>query len=293
MKNLLVFLVVAVVGAACFDLFDTENLIKSEGYHTETHYVTTSDGYILQVNRIPYRRHERSSHKHNRPVVFLMHGLLAASNSYVLLGHENSLAFNLADAGFDVWMGNARGNRNSRAHVSLNPDHARQKFDFFDFSWEEIGMIDVPEMIDYALKHTGREKLHYIGHSQGGTAFLVMSSMRPEYNEKLESVHLLAGVGYMKHFPNSQMSGLAALSDVIYNFALTIGMVELFPPSSDSRSVGRSADSCTGNLGYNYMCDLTGVDQIVVCFYCVFLATSFVYFYDRKNGRFKLTFNVM
>lgn len=48
-------------------------------------------------------------------------------------------------------MGNARGNAYSRSHVSLNPDDSSEKMDFFDFSWEEIALIDLPAMIDFAL----------------------------------------------------------------------------------------------------------------------------------------------
>ena len=63
-------------------------------------------------------------------------------------------------------MGNARGNKNSRFHTTLNPDDALEKYLFFDFSFEEIGTLDLPAMIDYVLEHTKRDKLHYIGHSQ-------------------------------------------------------------------------------------------------------------------------------
>lgn len=113
-------------------------------------------------------------------------------------------------------MGNARGTRNSRRHVKLNPNSRYDRGEFFDFSWEEIGSIDVANMIDYVLLHTNNTKLNYIGHSQGGTAFLVLNSMRPEYNEKIVSGHLLAGVGYKEHFPHAFLRTLAMFTSTIY-----------------------------------------------------------------------------
>lgn len=118
-------------------------------------------------------------------------------------------------------MGNARGNKNSRHHLSLNPDNDKDKLEFFDFSWEEIAIHDLPAMIDYTLASTNKEKLHYIGHSQGGTVFLVLNSLKPEYNQKIQSAHLWAGVGYQNHFPNTDLSLAARLTDTIYVSIMT------------------------------------------------------------------------
>lgn len=162
--------------------------ILREGYPCEVHTVTTPDGYILKLFRIPHSpRGPPPPVNETRPVVYLMHGLLMSSSDWVVLGKENSIAFLLSDAGYDVWMGNARGNTYSRFHTYLNPDAS----EFWDFSWHEIGEIDNPTMIDFVLMKTNQTSLHYVGHSQGTTSFFVMASIHPEMNAKIKTMHAL------------------------------------------------------------------------------------------------------
>lgn len=151
-----------------------------------------------------------------------MHGLLDSSGTYVLMGPNQGLAYMLADAGYDVWMGNVRGNRYSRKHELLNPDGNRpQRRQFFNFSWQEIGSLDLPAIIDYVLAtNTAFKKLHYIGHSQGTTSFFVMASRRPEYNEKVLLMNALAPVAFMENL-SSRFSRVLSRFQPLLQVSLT------------------------------------------------------------------------
>jgi len=95
-------------------------------------------------------------------VVLLQHGLFQSSESWVVT--EDSLPFLLADAGFDVWLGNNRGNRYCQKHVGhLKPTDTA----FWDFSVDHFALLDLPAMIDSVLATTGKPTLNYIGFSQG------------------------------------------------------------------------------------------------------------------------------
>ncbi|XP_054260842.1 lipase 1-like [Macrosteles quadrilineatus] len=161
-------------------LMNTKQQIEAHKYKGESHTVTTDDGYVLTLFRV-------TPAKQPATVVLLQHGLLASSDCWV--SDNRSLAFTLSDAGYDVWINNARGNCYSRNHTKLNPDKDKS---FWNFSWHEMGTKDVPAVIDYILKTTGQSKLHLIGHSMGTTMSFVMTSLKPEYNNKLMSLQALS-----------------------------------------------------------------------------------------------------
>nr|XP_034176014.1 lipase 3-like [Osmia lignaria] len=166
---------------------NTVQMIRKEGYPAEAHVVLTEDGYLLTMHRIPG--------KPGSPAIFLQHGLLGSSADWVILGKGKALAFLLADQGYDVWFGNFRGNTYSRAHVSMSSTDA----EFWDFSWHESGIYDLPSMITYIVKLKQSHLKAYIGFSMGTTCFYVMSSERPEIARLLQSAYSLAPVAFMKH----------------------------------------------------------------------------------------------
>ena len=94
--------------------------------------MTTEDGYILTMHRIPG--------KEGAPVVLLQHGLESCSIQWVINTPETAPAFVLSRAGFDVWMGNNRGNIYSHEHIKYT---TKQK-EFWDFDFEQMGTFDQP-----------------------------------------------------------------------------------------------------------------------------------------------------
>lgn len=96
------------------------------GYVSESHEVQTDDGYLLTIHRIPHGKD--NDDVTNKPIVLIMPGLLCSSSAFVLKGAESGTAYVLANAGYDVWIGNARGTTYSRKHISLNPDDDKQSF---------------------------------------------------------------------------------------------------------------------------------------------------------------------
>ncbi|XP_022238776.1 gastric triacylglycerol lipase-like isoform X2 [Limulus polyphemus] len=181
---------------------NVSQIIRSKGYPVEEYSVQTTDGYILGVQHIPYGRKFSQSSKFiktfsSKRTIFLQHGLLSSSTDWVINSPTESLGFILADAGYDVWLGNFRGNTYSRKHIKYST-HSKE---FWEFSFDEMALLDLPAMIDFVLNKTGKNQLLYVGHSQGTLTAFALLSEKTEYNKKVKTLFALAPVatvGYIK-----------------------------------------------------------------------------------------------
>lgn len=148
------------------------------------------------------------------------------SSNYIMNNEDKALGYVLANAGYDVWLGNARGNTYSRKHTTFSNTSS----EFWDFSWHQMGVYDIPAAIDYALAVSGQQDLYYVGHSMGTTMFWIAMAERPEYNQKIRLMSALAPVAFMEHMP-SPMRLLAPFSDTLDVVLNLLGANELLPSS--------------------------------------------------------------
>ncbi|XP_044735400.1 lipase 3-like [Chrysoperla carnea] len=241
-------------------------LITKYGYPVETHSVVTEDGYILGVHRIPNGKIENNNYTAekdnniNKPVVFLMIGLLCSSADWIIAGPGKALGYLLADTGYDVWMGNARGTTHSKKHIKYNPETDAE---FWKYSWHEMGIYDLPAMIDYTLNYTNSKEIYYIGHSQGTTSFFVMCSERPEYNEKIKLMIALAPVAFMSNVKNPFLQVMSKYNPELRIMAKMFGINEFLPDTKFTTFIGRvicNEKSMTSGICTNVLFLIAGFD---------------------------------
>ena len=165
------------------------------GYMAEEHLVQTKDGYLLLLHRLAWRKGEedikvnRGPNSASKRVVYLHHGLLMNSEVWVCLTDaQRCLPFVLVERGFDVWLGNNRGNKYSKKSVNSSPTST----EFWNFSIDEFAFHDIPDSISYVLETTGQDSLSYIGFSQGTAQAFASLAIHPKLNDQVNVFIALA-----------------------------------------------------------------------------------------------------
>eukprot|EP00347_Sterkiella_histriomuscorum_P018552 403345077 len=201
-----------------------EQIVKENGFQYEEHTVTTKDGYILKIFRIPGRTTEATTN--GKKVALLQHGILDSADCWISHRANVAPAFQVVRAGYDVWLGNSRGNKYSHSH--RNPSISNK--DYWSFSFADMGTGDLPAVITYIKAVTGQDKLAFIGHSQGTTQMYYALAKNEDFYAN--SISVFVALGPVMKLTNSKSNLLQLIA---HNDALllatcqTLGIYEFFP----------------------------------------------------------------
>ncbi|XP_029159665.1 gastric triacylglycerol lipase-like isoform X1 [Nylanderia fulva] len=170
-----------------FTIVHTPEMIRRAGYPVEVYVIMTEDGYYLTLHRIP-------GGKGSLPVLF-QPGYLCSSGIWVALGKGKALPYLLADRGYDVWLGNFRGNIYSRRHISLSPSESK----FWDYNFNELAVYDLPAIITFISNMTSQPIHSYVGISMGTTIFYVMATERPDIAKMVQMMISFGPAAFLDH----------------------------------------------------------------------------------------------
>lgn len=166
------------------NLLEYENInqmAQAFGYGIENHIVKTTDNYLLTLHRIT----KNGKANEGKQVVYLHHGLLMSSEIWLtMLRKSLNLPLVLYDLGYDVWLGNNRGNKYCQKHLFLSTKLEA----FWNFSIDEFAIFDIPNIINYILTITNKSNLTYIGFSQGTAQIFASLSINHDLNSKINKI---------------------------------------------------------------------------------------------------------
>jgi lysosomal acid lipase/cholesteryl ester hydrolase len=219
---------------------DFTELCELYGYYCEEHIVQTGDGYLLGVHRLGWRQGEEHVRINSgdkakgvkKKVVYLHHGLMMNSEVWVCLtDRERCLPFELVERGYDVWLGNNRGNKYSKKSVHTPPTSSS----FWNFSMDQFAFHDIPDSIAYILETTHQLSLSYIGFSQGTAQAFATLSIHPTLNEKIDVFIALAPAMSPKGVASGIVDSFVKASpDILY---LAFGRKTILPSATMWQSI--------------------------------------------------------
>ncbi|CAH0560376.1 unnamed protein product [Brassicogethes aeneus] len=196
-------------------------IINNHGFNSKSYNVTTWDGYILEIFRIPSKLNETVS-KPKSPIL-LFPGLLRDARCMLILG-EDSPAIYYAKQGYDVWIANRRGTEYSN-HIKYTKDDK----EFWNFSFHEMGSIDVPTIVEKVAEVSKQPgNIIYIGHSMGTTASYIYCTLNSSHcANNLKAIISLAPIAKINHTKTPLLHIISLLESEIKVALNTLGIHRL------------------------------------------------------------------
>jgi pimeloyl-ACP methyl ester carboxylesterase len=163
---------------------------------------------------------------------------------------SNCLPYLLAAEGFDVWVGNNRGNR-----ISQTPGR------YHNYNIDDLVQFDQPAIINGVLAVTDKKKVIYVGHSQGSTQFLLAVGEQPALREKVAAFVGLGTIVSLSGVTENKPMNLLAR---IYFFELLqfMGFSKLL---LISRWMSQAIGVTMYNSGLHLQMVMRGIKQLVGC----------------------------
>lgn len=149
------------------------------GYDWEPVEVVTDDGYTLTLMHVTQKSGWFSGKPDPKLAPILVQPPMGSSpHSWleVALGAsaETPVILKLRDAGHDLWLTYSRGTDYSNKHK----EYAYDSKQFWDFSWEDMGVGDIKAALSYVNANT-EKKVVLLGYSMGTTQ--IFSAMALDY----------------------------------------------------------------------------------------------------------------
>lgn len=177
----LILLTIIIIIIVAVSLLYTRKFI-SDRKSNEIHFVACEDGWKIALHRyLP-----RTDKKGLLPVI-LCHGL-GANHFNFDIDDEHSLAMELAEDGYDVYLPDLRGNGLSRYAQWFRSGK-------WDIHFEDFIDQDIPAIINYITERTGNKQVHWIGHSMGGMVAYAFAQF--EIAKKVRSITAVASPGHL------------------------------------------------------------------------------------------------
>ncbi|EFJ32296.1 hypothetical protein SELMODRAFT_451544 [Selaginella moellendorffii] len=166
------------------------SFVLPEAYQCTEYIVETADGYKLALERVA-----KNCTTPTLGPVFLYHGIMEGGDIWVLNPPDESLAFIMADAGYDVFIGNGRASMFSSHNLFSRADTR-----FWDWSMDELVVHDLPALLTYVNTLTDK-RIFFVGYSQGTqVAFAALSQSGNKAASLIERAAMLAPIAYLNHF---------------------------------------------------------------------------------------------
>ena len=180
----------------------------------------------------------------------MLHGVFTNAGCWVANLPFNDLAFMLHDSGFDVWIGRALvfavvliklGNVRGTKYSTTNSMHGSHEEEYWDWSWPEIGAIDLTTMVNYVLNYTGQPQLTLVCHSEGCSDSFSALSTLPYFTKKIGFFLALAPAAFVADSTQLfvQLGAILNVGDLLYDLRIwhvnglgTVGGPRAFFPRS-------------------------------------------------------------